>query len=96
ASYESFRNVDRWLMEVRAHSDQNILAMLVGNKSDLRALRAVSSDEARSYAQRNNLFFIETSALNGTNVDLAFTTLLNEIYKLKNKSGAGEVFYPTT
>jgi Ras-related protein Rab-11A len=46
--------------------------MLVGNKSDLRHLRAVSSEESREFAVQNGLSFIETSALDASNVELAF------------------------
>ena len=46
--------------ELRDHADQNIVIMLVGNKSDLRHLRAVPTEEARAYAERNQLSFIET------------------------------------
>lgn len=55
--------------------------MLVGNKSDLRHLRAVPTEEALAFAERNQLSFIETSALDSTNVDLAFQLIVTEIYK---------------
>ena len=38
---ESFENCERWLRELRAHADPSIVAMLVGNKCDLRHLKAV-------------------------------------------------------
>jgi small GTP-binding protein len=66
---------------LRDHADQNIVIMLVGNKSDLRHLRAVPTEEARAYAERNQLSFIETSALDSTNVEAAFTNSLTEIYR---------------
>lgn len=46
--------------------------MLVGNKSDLRHLRAVPTEEAKEFASQNGLSFIETSALDASNVELAF------------------------
>ena len=45
-----YENVERWLKELRDHADNNIVIMLVGNKSDLRHLRAVPTEEARGYA----------------------------------------------
>ena len=48
----------------------------VGNKSDLRHLRAVPTDEAKVFAEKNNLSFIETSALDSTNVETAFHNIL--------------------
>lgn len=55
--------------------------MLVGNKSDLRHLRAVPTDDAKSFAAENGLSFIETSALDASNVELAFQQELTEIYR---------------
>ncbi|KAL3102927.1 hypothetical protein niasHT_025835 [Heterodera trifolii] len=81
AKHLTYENVERWLKELRDHSDQNIVIMLVGNKSDLRHLRAVPTDEAKAYAERNQLSFIETSALDATNVEAAFTNILAEIYR---------------
>ena len=48
----------------------------VGNKSDLRHLRAVPTDEAKAFAEKNNLSFIEPSALDSTNVETAFHNIL--------------------
>ncbi|XP_010143804.1 PREDICTED: ras-related protein Rab-11A-like, partial [Buceros rhinoceros silvestris] len=63
-------------------TDANIVIMLVGNKSDLRHLRAVPTDEARSFAEKNGLSFLETSALDSTNVETAFHNILSEIYRI--------------
>jgi small GTP-binding protein len=81
AKHITYENVERWLKELRDHADQNIVIMLVGNKSDLRHLRAVPTDEAKVYAEKNGLSFIETSALDSTNVEAAFTNILTAIYK---------------
>jgi small GTP-binding protein len=82
AKHLTYENVERWLKELRDHADQNIVIMLVGNKSDLRHLRAVPTDEARAFAEKNNLSFIETSALDSTNVEAAFQQILTEIYRI--------------
>jgi len=81
AKHVTYENVERWLRELRDHADQNIVVMLVGNKSDLRHLRAVPTEEATAFAERNQLSFIETSALDSTNVEKAFTNILTEIYR---------------
>ncbi|XP_049770944.1 ras-related protein Rab-11A isoform X3 [Schistocerca cancellata] len=82
AKHLTYENVERWLRELRDHADQNIVIMLVGNKSDLRHLRAVPTDEAKMFAERNGLSFIETSALDSTNVETAFQNILTEIYRI--------------
>ena len=38
--------------------------------------RAVPTDEAKAFAEKNNLSFIETSALDSTNVETAFHNIL--------------------
>lgn len=43
----TFENVERWLKELRDHADSNIVIMLVGNKSDLRHLRSVTTEESQ-------------------------------------------------
>lgn len=80
AKHLTYENVERWLRELRDHADQNIVIMLVGNKSDLRHLRAVPTDEAKGFAERNGLSFIETSALDSTNVETAFQNILTGVF----------------
>ncbi|KAK8633394.1 hypothetical protein V6N13_014240 [Hibiscus sabdariffa] len=81
----TFENVERWLKELRAHTDSNTVIMLVGNKADLRHLRAVSSEDATAFAERENTFFMETSALESLNVDNAFTEVLTQIYRVVSR-----------
>jgi small GTP-binding protein len=50
AKHATYVNVTRWLKELRDHADSNIVIMLVGNKSDLKHLRAVPTEEAKSFA----------------------------------------------
>ncbi|KAH7689469.1 Small GTPase superfamily ARF/SAR type protein [Dioscorea alata] len=82
---QSFDHITRWLEELRGHADKNIVIMLVGNKCDLGTLRAVPTEDAKEFAQSENLFFMETSALESTNVESAFLTVLTEIYRIVSK-----------
>ena len=50
AKHATYVNVARWLKELRDHADSNIVIMLVGNKSDLKHLRAVPTDEAKGFS----------------------------------------------
>ena len=81
----TFENVSRWLKELRDHADSNIVIMLIGNKTDLKHLRAVASEDAQSFAEKEGLSFIETSALEAINVEKAFQMILGEIYRIISK-----------
>ena len=54
SKHQTYENVQRWLKELRDHADANIVIMLVGNKSDLRHLRAVPTEEAKQFASERN------------------------------------------
>lgn len=87
---DTFDNVDRWLRELRDHADPEIVIMLVGNKCDLKHLRVVEESRAREYAEKEELFFIETSALDATNIEPSFQRILEERYNIvsiKDKTG---------
>ncbi|KAK8550864.1 hypothetical protein V6N12_039547 [Hibiscus sabdariffa] len=47
--------------------------------------RAVSEEDGRALAEREGLSFLETSALEATNIENAFHTILNEIYLIVNR-----------
>jgi small GTP-binding protein len=77
---ETFEGLSKWLSELKEHTDAQTSIMLVGNKADLRHLRAVKTEDAANFALKHNLAFIETSALENTNVDSAFQKTLETIY----------------
>lgn len=82
---QTFENIQRWLRELRDHADSNIVIMMAGNKSDLKHLRAVSTEDAESMAEKEGLSFLETSALEAINIDRAFQTILAEIFRIVSK-----------
>lgn len=63
SKHQTYDNVTRWLKELRDHADSNIVIMLVGNKSDLRHLRAVPTEEAKQFASKAGLACLETATL---------------------------------
>lgn len=50
--------------------------VLVGNKSDLERNRVIAESRARSFAEKHNVPYIETSAATGLNVKRAIDILL--------------------
>ncbi|XP_078432742.1 ras-related protein RGP1-like [Wolffia australiana] len=82
---QSFDHITRWLEELRSHADKNIAIVLVGNKADLSTQRSVPEEDAEEFAQRESLFFMETSALDSTNVEAAFLAVITEIYRVVSR-----------
>ncbi|KAK9014869.1 hypothetical protein V6N11_006007 [Hibiscus sabdariffa] len=52
---------------------------------DLRHLVAVSTEDGKSFAEQESLYFMETSALEATNVENAFAEVLTQIYHIMSK-----------
>ncbi|CAL8248346.1 unnamed protein product [Lota lota] len=77
----TYECVERWLSELYTYAHPHVVIMLVGNKIDLESNRSVATEEARQYAEKKALLFVETSALESTNVEAAFNNVLSEIHR---------------
>jgi Ras-related protein Rab-11A len=73
---------EKWKPELMEHADENTVILLVGNKSDLENEREVPFEEAQAYAETHGMTFIETSALDATNVEQAFLQVINSIHDM--------------
>ena len=72
SSPESFTRAKKWVQELQKQGNPNMVMALAGNKADLEERRVVSAEEARTYAEENGLFFMETSAKTAQNVNEIF------------------------
>lgn len=63
----------------------NVVTILVGNKTDLKDAREVTTAEGKTLAEAQGLFFMETSALDSSNVTSAFQTVVREIYNILSR-----------
>ncbi|XP_077446231.1 ras-related protein Rab-25-like [Stigmatopora argus] len=77
----TYESAERWLKELYDHADPHIVVMLVGNKSDLEDIRTVPAEEAKAFAESKGLMYMETSALDSTNVEAAFIDVLTAIHR---------------
>lgn len=75
----SFRRLKNWMSELRRYCPQSSKKMIVGNKIDLAASRAVNLDEVKTLANENNFQYTEVSAKTKYNVVKAFETLAKEV-----------------
>ena len=87
---ESFSHIPTWMNEAKRHIEPHkAVFILVGCKVDLEG-RQVPEEEARAFAQVNNLPYVETSSKTGLNVEDAFAILTQNIYD-KIESGEYQV-----
>lgn len=65
-SRKSFENVPAWISEARLNIEPHqAVFILVGCKSDMKDERQVSYEEAKQFADQNEMPFVETSARTG-------------------------------
>ena len=77
----TYNHLSSWLTDARNLTNQHTVLLLVGNKVDLDSDRQVSYEEAERFALDNGLFYMETSAKDGKNVEEAFLKAAYKIYE---------------
>ncbi|OHT07535.1 small GTP-binding protein [Tritrichomonas foetus] len=71
---QTFSSLDTFLSLLQQKAPENCAIVVVGNKSDMDIDREVSIPRAEAYSQKiGALFYMETSAKNGTGVEELFT-----------------------
>ncbi|EIW65444.1 hypothetical protein TREMEDRAFT_70574 [Tremella mesenterica DSM 1558] len=68
----SFLNTSKWVDDVRNERGQDVIIVLVGNKTDLNDKRQVTPEELDKRAKELGVMSIETSAKAGHNVKTLF------------------------
>ena len=92
----SFNACKNYLEEVRINSDKKCVIYLVGNKIDLADERQITKEEAEDFAKKENIKYIETSAIKNMKVNEAFTSLLNIMYQIKKEDDKSKIFINNT
>lgn len=87
---DSFIKAQTWVRELQRQASPGIVIALVGNKLDLASRRAVDFNEAKSYADDNNLVFMETSAKTAANVAEVFTAIATKLPRADGGAGADQ------
>jgi len=87
----SFAKIDHWYQELitYAHTPEEPVTVIVGNKCDLKNQAKVKSEDATTYAKSHNMMFFETSAKLNYNVEEAFKVLVEDIVRRMKKSSLG-------
>ncbi|KAL0124225.1 hypothetical protein PUN28_006220 [Cardiocondyla obscurior] len=88
----SYDNIRAWLSEIREHANEDVVIMLLGNKSDCGTERVVKREDGERLAQEYKVPFMETSAKTGLNVDLAFLAVARDLKARKSDDSDGTKF----
>ena len=78
---KTFKNLDKWITELKANGNEDIYIILIGNKLDLEKNREVMTNDVKSKAEELKVGYFETSALDGSNIEHAFDVIVEEMSK---------------
>ena len=82
----SFDSIDSWVEDIKNCAPENIVVILVGNKSDLADKRQVSFQEGKQKADKYGYLFNEVSAKDGNNILLIFGNISEAMLEQQEKS----------
>ncbi|PVU84838.1 hypothetical protein BB559_007352 [Furculomyces boomerangus] len=68
----SFTNTSKWIEDARAERGDQVILVLVGNKTDISDKRVVTTEEGERKAREVGAIFMETSAKAGHNINELF------------------------
>ena len=74
---------------MRNERGNDVIIMLVGNKTDLSDRRQVSTEEGEDKAKQENIMFIETSAKAGFNIKPLFRKLATALPGMESAQSQG-------
>lgn len=87
---KTFENTRKWVDDVRGERGNDVIIVLVGNKTDLNDKREVTTQQGEDEAKKNNLMFIETSAKVGHNVKTLFKRIAQALPGMEGEGQQGQ------
>lgn len=90
SSLKSFQNTRKWVDDVRGERGQDVIIVLVGNKTDLGDKREVTQQMGEEEAKRCGALFVETSAKVGANVKNLFRRIAQALPGMEGEGGSGQ------
>ena len=78
---KTFKNLDKWITELKANGNEDIYIILIGNKLDLEKNREVMTNDVKRKAEELKVGYFETSAIDGSNIEHAFDVIVEEMSK---------------
>ena len=77
----TFLSIEKWMENIQDEIDDKMPIILVGNKSDLKDKRQVSTEEGKKKAKEYGFPFYETSCKTGVNVNKCFIELAGLVHE---------------
>ena len=90
SSLKSFQNTRKWVDDVRGERGNDVIIVLVGNKTDLGDKREVTQQMGEEEAKRCGALFVETSAKVGANVKALFRRIAQALPGMEGEGERGE------
>lgn len=90
SSLKSFQNTRKWVDDVRGERGNDVIIVLVGNKTDLGDKREVTQQMGEEEAKRCGALFVETSAKVGANVKALFRRIAQALPGMEGEGDRGE------
>ncbi|XP_036621692.1 ras-related protein Rab-17 [Trichosurus vulpecula] len=88
ADKDSFHRAQQWWKELENEfQPEEIVVILLGNKTDLEDSRKVTLEEGKAFAESNKLLFMETSAKLNYQVTEAFSAVARELLRREEQNG---------
>ena len=86
----TFESVDNWINDLKSKGDPNLIMIIIGNKNDLEEERKVTKEEGEEKAKSFGCAFLETSALSGDNIEMAFELMVSSVFEKHKKDSNNE------
>ena len=82
----TFHNIEKWSQDIKKYlvNADDKVGFIIANKNDLTDKRSVNKKNILKLAKKLNLEYIETSALTGQNIELAFKKIADIFIKSEN------------
>ena len=75
---ESFESLSKWNEQVTEFGSEDIIRVVIANKSDLAAPNPVPSEDGRKFAADNSMSFFSTSATLAAGTEEAFQQIVDQ------------------
>lgn len=76
---DSFNSLAHWLNDAKNNTIEGTIFVICGNKIDLKEKRVVTNEEIDEYIKKENLLYVECSAMNGEGIKELFNLIAKNL-----------------